>query len=77
MENNLKEVEKLQDFLKLKKKQLVAVSLPIDIYIKLKKQSYEKQKTIQEIIRQKIENQLDDETINDYIQKSIEKFEKI
>ena len=77
MENNLKEVEKLQDFLKLKKRQLVAVSLPIDIYIKLKKQSYEKQKTIQEIIRQKIENQLDDETINDYIQKSIEKFEKI
>jgi len=67
MSNNVDAVMKLQQYLKLKKKQLVSVGLPTQTYVNLKKESHEKQKTIQELIREKIESHSSDTITNDFV----------
>ena len=73
MSNNVDAVMKLQQYLKLKKKQLVSVGLPSQTYINLKKESHEKQKTIQHLIREKIESHSDDAITNEFVCKKIDK----
>ena len=69
-----KNILKLQEFLRAKKKQLVSVALPTKTYIELKKESSNKQKTIQEVIRQRLEEHSTDDITNEFILKKIEKF---
>jgi hypothetical protein len=68
-----KNILKLQDYLRAKKKQLVSVALPTKTYIELKKESSNKQKTIQSIIRQRLEEHSNDDITNEFILKKIEK----
>jgi hypothetical protein len=68
-----KNILKLQEFLRAKKKQLVSVALPTKTYIELKKESSNKQKTIQSIIRQRLEEHSNDDITNEFILKKIEK----
>jgi len=68
-----KNILKLQEFLRAKKRQLVSVALPTKTYIELKKESSNKQKTIQEVIRQRLEEHSTDDITNEFILKKIEK----
>ena len=68
-----KDILKLQEYLKAKKKQLVSVGLPTKVYIELKKESSNKQKTIQEVIRQRLEQHSTDSITNEFIIKKIER----
>ena len=70
---NDKNILKLQEFLRAKKRQLVSVALPTKTYIELKKESSDKQKTIQEVIRQRLEEHSNDDITNEFIIKKIEK----
>lgn len=68
-----KDILKLQEYLKAKKKQLVSVALPTKVYFEIKKESSSKQKTIQEVIRQRLEQHSSDSITNEFILKKIEK----
>ena len=68
-----KNILKLQEFLRAKKKQLVSVALPTKTYIELKKESSNKQKSVQQIIRERLEEHSTDDITNEFILKKIEK----
>ena len=73
MNKQIESVIKLQNYLKSKKNQIVSVGLPSTMYVNLKKESHAKEKTMQQIIREKIELHSDDAITNEFVCKKIDR----
>lgn len=72
----MNQLEKLQNFIKSKKeqkaKQLIGVAVPQKTYIELKKESHIQQKSIQEIIRTKLQAESKDNVKIEFVVNKID-----
>lgn len=71
------QLEKLQNFIKTKKeqkaKQLIGVAVPQKTYIELKQESKIKQKSIQQVIREKLQAESKDTAKIEFVVNKIDK----
>lgn len=71
------QLEKLQNFIKAKKeqkaKQLIGVAVPQKTYIELKKESHIKQKSIQQVIRERLQAESKDTAKIEFVVNKIDK----